>query len=92
MNALLCKFTMGQAMNNWNRYWEVVLHHDGGNTIDTQAKDRFDKYMKRIKEAVDQAEKKELLPGGGKEQEGRNKKSSRGTSSSRTRHRTVNEL
>ncbi len=65
MNALLCKFTMGQAMNNWNRYWEVVLHHDGLNTIDTRAKDRFDKYMKRIKEAVDRAEKKEALTRGG---------------------------
>jgi hypothetical protein len=84
VNALLCKFTMGQAMNNWNRYWEVVLHNDGGNTIDTRAKDRFDKYMKRIKEAVTRAEMQEE---GWKEQEG-----SRGRSSSRTNHRTMNEL
>lgn len=92
MNALLCKFTMGQAMNNWNRYWEVVLHNGGGNImIDTRAKDRFEKYMKRIKEAVARAEEEEVM-WLGKVQEGKNNNSRRGGSISPTSHRTVNEL
>lgn len=62
VNALFCKFTMGQAMNNWNRYWEVVLR----NPNDIEVKDRYDKYMKRIKDAVARAEKNEEAGQGGR--------------------------
>jgi len=49
VQSLLCSFTMGQAMNNWNKYWKVVLN-DGKNEA---AKARYDRYMARIRAAVE---------------------------------------
>ena len=49
VQSLLCSFTMGQAMNNWNKYWKVVLN-DGKNEA---AKARYDRYMTRIRAAVE---------------------------------------
>lgn len=49
VQSLLCSFTMGQAMNNWNKYWKVVLN-DGKNDA---AKARYDMYMARIRAAVE---------------------------------------
>jgi len=73
---------MGQAMNNWNRYWEVVLRQG-----DIRAKERYDRYMKRIKEEVARAEKEDVEGSRSKE----TKERSRGSSSTKIQ-RTLNEL
>ena len=52
VEALLCPFTMGQAMTNWNRYWQVML--SGG---DTAANERYTKYMQRLQGEIEKAEK-----------------------------------
>lgn len=85
MDALFCKFTMGQAMNNWNRYWEVVLR----NPNDIEVKDRYDKYMKRIKAAVARAEKGEEAGQGGRNNK---MKKFRSRGSSTISRRAVDEL
>ena len=54
IEALLCQTTMGQAMNNWNRYWQVML---GSN--DAAAKERYTKYMQRIQKEIAKAEKED---------------------------------
>ncbi|KAL7434211.1 hypothetical protein ACHAXM_003933 [Skeletonema potamos] len=54
VEALLCPFTMGQAMTNWNRYWKVVL-----STGDGAANERYTRYMQRIQRETDKAEKEE---------------------------------
>ena len=51
----MCQFTMGQAMNNWNKYWKVVLA-DGQNE---KARARYERYMKRIQEEVAKAERED---------------------------------
>ena len=51
----MCQFTMGQAMNNWNKYWKVVLA-DGQNE---QARARYERYMKEIQEEVARAERED---------------------------------
>jgi len=48
VESLQCQFTMGAAMNNWNKYWGVVLA-DGRNA---DANVRYKKYMARIQEAI----------------------------------------
>ena len=55
VKALLCPFSMGQAMHNWNQYWKVVLSNDPGG----KAKERYDDYMKEIQVAVKKAERDE---------------------------------
>jgi len=55
VKSLLCPFTMGQALNNWNKYWKVVLNA-GQNT---EARERYEKYMARIQEEVARKEKEE---------------------------------
>ena len=52
VKALLCPFTMGQAMGNWKKYWNAVLAPWNGKT-DVAARKRYDKYMKRIEESID---------------------------------------
>lgn len=54
IEALLCPFTMGQAMSNWNRYWQVLLSSE-----DNATKERYNKYMQRIQREIDKAEKEE---------------------------------
>lgn len=54
IEALLCQTTMGQAMNNWNRYWQVMLASN-----DAAAKERYTKYMQRIQEEIAKAEKED---------------------------------
>ena len=51
--SLMCPFTMGQAMNNWNKYWKVVLQ-DGKNV---KARERYQNYMTRVQEEIDKANK-----------------------------------
>ena len=48
VQSLLCSFTMSQAMNNWQKYWKIVLN-DGKNAA---AQARYDRYMAKIKEEV----------------------------------------
>ena len=57
VQSLQCKFTMGMAINNWNKYWKVVLH--GGNNI--EAKTRYDGYMRQIQEAIAKGEHEEEM-------------------------------
>ena len=57
VQSLLCPFTMGQAMNNWNRYWKVVLSSSSGGS--GVAKKRYNKYMERIHEEVAKAQREE---------------------------------
>jgi len=49
----MCPFTMGQAMNNWNKYWKVVLQ-DGKNV---KATERYQNYMTRVQEEIAKANK-----------------------------------
>lgn len=86
VNALICKFTMGQAMNNWNRYWEVVLRQG-----DVRAKERYDRYMKRIKDEVAQAGKEDVEASGGNKNN-KKKERSRGSAGSTQKQMTMNEL
>ena len=51
----MCPFTMGQAINNWNKYWQVVL--DGGKNA--EAKKRYDRFMTRIKAEVAKAQQED---------------------------------
>ncbi|KAL7542747.1 hypothetical protein ACHAXR_012051 [Thalassiosira sp. AJA248-18] len=55
VKSLMCPFTMGQAMNNWNKYWKVMLH--GGKN--KEASERYQRYMSRIQEVIARAEKEE---------------------------------
>ena len=67
VKSLYCQFTMGQAMNNWNKYWKAVLH--GGNN--KVARERYDKYMARIQEEIaknEKAEEKKMSSAGVKEE------------------------
>ena len=69
VEALQCQFTMGQAMNMWQRYWNVVLRDDGsggggvGDTKKREARARYQKYMTRIQEVIDEDARKNR-PGG----------------------------
>lgn len=54
VEALLCPFTMGQAMTNWNRYWQVMLASG-----DSVASGRYTKYMERLQGEIDKAAKDE---------------------------------
>ena len=54
VEALLCSFTMGQAMTNWNRYWKLML-----SSGDNVANERYTKYMQRLQREIDKAEKDE---------------------------------
>ena len=65
VESLMCPFTMGQAMNNWNKYWQVVL--DGGKNA--EAKKSYDRFMTRIKAEVAKAQQEEG-------EDGRNQKNS----------------
>jgi arginine exporter protein ArgO len=56
VEALLCQFTMGQAMTNWNRYWKVMLSNG-----DSAANERYTKYMERIQREIAKAEKEEAI-------------------------------
>jgi hypothetical protein len=48
---------MGQAMTNWKKYWNAVLTPRNGVT-DTEARKRYDGYMKRIEESIAREAKK----------------------------------
>jgi hypothetical protein len=54
--ALQCQFTMGQAMNMWQKYWKVVLRDDGGihDKRRIEAGTRYNKYMTRIREVIEE--------------------------------------
>ena len=54
VEALLCPFSMGQAMTNWNQYWEVML-----SSGDNVASGRYTKYMERIQGEIDKAAKED---------------------------------
>eukprot|EP00985_Skeletonema_marinoi_P006953 scaffold3037_cov142-Skeletonema_marinoi.AAC.2 len=54
VEALLCPFSMGQAMTNWNRYWQVML-----SSGDSVPNERYTKYMQRIQGEIDKAEKED---------------------------------
>eukprot|EP00986_Skeletonema_menzelii_P006418 scaffold2429_cov149-Skeletonema_menzelii.AAC.10 len=56
VEALLCPFTMGQAMTNWNRYWQVML--SGGDSV---ANGRYTKYMQRLQGEIKKAEKADAM-------------------------------
>merc|ERR1712087_832860 len=56
VESLLCPFTMNQASNNWQMYWEVVLRDNA----DTKAKQRYKGYMTRIQKEIAKAEKEEV--------------------------------
>jgi hypothetical protein len=57
VQSLMCPFTMGQAMTNWKKYWNAVLTPRNGVT-DTEARKRYDGYMKRIEESIAREAKK----------------------------------
>lgn len=66
VEALQCQFTMGQAMNMWQGYWNVVLRDDGDNVGEArkrEARARYQKYMTRIQQVIDEDERKNR-PGG----------------------------
>eukprot|EP00956_Cyclotella_meneghiniana_P010239 scaffold14139_cov74-Cyclotella_meneghiniana.AAC.11 len=51
VHSLMCPFTMGAAMTNWKRYWNVVLSPRNG-VVDVEGRKRYDGYMKRIEEMI----------------------------------------
>lgn len=53
VKSLLCPFTMGQAMNNWQQYWKVILQ----DSRNTEAKLRYQNYMTRIQVEVEESER-----------------------------------
>ena len=60
VEALQCQFTMGQAMNMWNRYWPIVLRNDGNvDSNKIEASIRYQRYMTQIREVVAKAEEQE---------------------------------
>jgi len=56
--ALLCPFTMGQAMHNWNKYWKVVLNSESGKDGGS-ARKRYENYMREIQIEIEKAEREE---------------------------------
>ena len=60
VEALQCQFTMGQAMNMWQKYWNVVLGGGEGGTSDLkrEVRARYQKYMTRIREVIEEDERK----------------------------------
>ena len=58
VQSLMCPFTMGQAMNNWKRYWNAVLQPRNG-VVDAEARGRYDGYMKRIEESIEKEAERE---------------------------------
>ncbi len=68
VEALQCQFTMGQAMNMWQKYWKVVLRGDDrsggvGSLRRIEAEARYKKYMTRIREVIEEDENKNDLGG-----------------------------
>ena len=60
VEALQCQFTMGQAMNMWNRYWPIILRNDGNvDNNKIEAGMRYQKYMTKIREVISKAEEEE---------------------------------
>lgn len=61
MEALLCPFTMGQAMTNWNKYWKVVLSANGGGSSKNReaSTKRYTQYMERIEKEIAKAAKED---------------------------------
>ena len=57
VQSLMCPFTMGQAMNNWNKYWQVVL--EGGKN--KEASERYQRYMAEIQNEIARAEREEKM-------------------------------
>ena len=55
VQSLLCKFTMGQAMTNWQNYWKVVL----SDKTNAKARARYERYMAHIGDEIKRHEKKE---------------------------------
>ena len=55
-NALLCPFTMGQAIPLWQNYWKQVTSDPRSGA---EAKERMDKYQAIINEAVEKEQEKE---------------------------------
>ena len=53
VKSLLCPFTMGQAMNNWQKYWNVILQ----DSRNTEAKLRYQNYMTKIQAEVEKSER-----------------------------------
>ena len=54
--ALLCPFTMGQAIPLWQNYWKQVTSDPRSGA---EAKDRMDKYQAIINEAIEKDQLKE---------------------------------
>jgi hypothetical protein len=63
VESLQCQFTMGQAMNMWQKYWKVVLSNDsvGDDKRKKEAGVRYQKYMTRIRAVIAEDEKKNRL-------------------------------
>ena len=55
VQSLMCKFTMGQAMTNWQNYWKVVL----SDKTNAKARARYERYMAHIGDEIKRHEKKE---------------------------------
>ena len=51
VQSLMCPFTMGAAMTNWKKYWNVLLSPRNG-VVDMEGRKRYDGYMKRIEELI----------------------------------------
>lgn len=51
VHSLMCPFTMGAAMTNWKKYWNVLLSPRNG-VVDVEGRKRYDGYMKRIEELI----------------------------------------
>ncbi|KAL3771646.1 hypothetical protein ACHAW5_007348 [Stephanodiscus triporus] len=63
VESLQCQFTMGQAMNMWQKYWKVVLSDNsvGDDKRKKEAGARYQKYMTRIRAVIAEDEKKNRL-------------------------------
>ncbi|KAL7549210.1 hypothetical protein ACHAWF_012481 [Thalassiosira exigua] len=61
VQSLMCPFTMGQAMTNWNKYWQVVLADERNQA----PRKRYEGYMARIREEVQRREEAERSEKGG---------------------------
>jgi hypothetical protein len=61
--AVLCPFTMGGALEQWRRYWQVAISNaqSGSNMDDlTEIQERQNHYTRIIQEAVEQEKQKEI--------------------------------
>jgi hypothetical protein len=57
--AVLCPFTMGGALEMWQRYWQVALNSASSPSQQVEVQERQNRYSMIIQEAVVEAQRKE---------------------------------